>query len=533
MEDVKSYLRSIPLGWLTALALVLCIPAFFIHLGTIAFIGDEGIRTLVALEMKITGHYIVPTLNGEPYFNKPPLYNWFILFTSTLYGSFGEWPTRITSLFFLGLFSLTVYFSTRKHFDRLTSISLTLMLLTSGRILFWDSMLGLIDICFSWIIYLNFITLYQLGSKGKWRLMFLISYLLCSVAFLLKGIPAAVFQGISVVAALFFHGAFKKKFFSSDHFTGAAIGLIPMLIYYIFYAQEVSLQNVFSILLDQSVQRTGVHFGFLQTVLHVFTFPLEQFYHFLPWSVLTVLFFHPQFRKWVREKPFVHFCFWMLVLNIPVYWFSVQVYPRYLLMFLPIFNMVGLYTLIRTKEAGQKWWKVLLRIFQVLSALVVLAILAMPFYQRAYILPGMIAIWIGGSLILSVCFLGLSFDSGRMFLWLTLILLFTRCVFNLVVLPLRSYENSENNSRDDARRLVQRHGDKAWYIYDKSELHEVARFYTTAEKNEIIHKAPEICDSTGYYFVDLCLYPDFPGRQIDSLILEKGRMISLMEPDHR
>src|SRR5258708_721860 len=120
MNAVKAYLQNLSDAQLTLLALLLCLPAFLLNLGNIAFIGDEGIRTLVALEMKLSGHYLVPTLNGEGYYNKPPLFNWFILLVSTLFGHFGEWPTRITSLIFLGLFSFTVYISCRKHFTLLT-----------------------------------------------------------------------------------------------------------------------------------------------------------------------------------------------------------------------------------------------------------------------------------------------------------------------------------------------------------------------------------------------------------------------------
>ena len=61
------------------LAIVLLIPALLINLGLLAFIDDEGIRSLVALEMKLSGNYITPTLHGMYYYNKPPLYNWLLL----------------------------------------------------------------------------------------------------------------------------------------------------------------------------------------------------------------------------------------------------------------------------------------------------------------------------------------------------------------------------------------------------------------------------------------------------------------------
>src|SRR5574338_939882 len=90
---------------LALLGVLLAWPAFLVHLGLIAFIGDEGIRSLVAFEMKMSGNFIVPTMNGEFYYNKPPLYNWFIYGMSMLLGHFGEWPSRLTTLISLGGFA--------------------------------------------------------------------------------------------------------------------------------------------------------------------------------------------------------------------------------------------------------------------------------------------------------------------------------------------------------------------------------------------------------------------------------------------
>lgn len=322
-----------------------------------AFIGDEGIRTLVAFEMKLSGDFIVPTLSGEQYFNKPPLYNWFIYLFSEGFGTYGEWPTRMTTLVFLTLFAVTIFYFSKKYFDRLTAFTMAMLLLTSGRILFWDSMLGLIDICFSWIIYVNFMILYSMAKSERWRAMFIFSYLLFSVAFLLKGLPAVVFQGISVITALVLHGQWKRRFFSWDHWIGAAIGVLPVIAYYAVFAANVDLRHVFEVLLDQSMQRTGTRHGIAKTLLHVLTFPPEQVYHFLPWSLLLGILFHPRWRAWMNANEFIRFNFWMLLANVPVYWLSVQVYPRYLLMFIPLFNMVGYFLLQESRRDNGRWWK--------------------------------------------------------------------------------------------------------------------------------------------------------------------------------
>lgn len=391
-------------------------------------------------------------------------------------------------------------------------------------------MLGLIDTCFSLVVFLNFMILYHYGAKGKWWLFFCISYMLFGIAFLLKGLPAVVFQGISIITALILHRAFRSKFVSLQHITGIVIGLLILLAYYIPYAQQVSLENVFSILLDQSMQRTGTHHGAIKTIFHVFTFPFEQAYHFLPWSILLIFFVHPKFRTWIKQDPFVRFNFWMFLANILVYWLSVQVYPRYLLMFLPLFNVVGYYILQQSLVENKRWWNIIRYAFIFLSGVATLVIMLMPIDARVRNTDFIWLTWIAGSAMMAVCFLAILWDQTRLFLWMCLALLITRSVFTLVVLPNRKIEFSENRCREDCKRLGQKYGQHPWYIYGETETHQVARFYISKYAEQIVRKSDTLDNPAAYYLVDRALYPDLHAVTIDSLLLEKGEIIYLLQP---
>src|SRR4030095_6299286 len=316
---------------------------------------------------------------------------------------------------------------------------------------------------------------------------------------------------------------------SPDHFIGIALGIIPVLLYYVLYARQVSLEHVFSILWDQSLQRTGAHHGAMKTLIHVFKFPVEQIFHFLPWSLLIIPFFQPRFRTFLRSNSFVHFNFWMLVANLPVYWLSVQVYPRYLLMFVPLFNLIGLYLLMQSSESNPKWWRYFHYLFLFLTGIIAITILLLPVDARVHALPGIILTWIPGAILILFSVLGLAFDSRRMFLWIPIALLVLRSVFDVVILPIRSKGLRENHTREDCRRLAEQHGEKTWYLFGETFPHEVARYYTSEFTNQIIRKTDTLQDTSAFYLVDPKLYPDFPGRQIDSLLLEKGYRIALMQ----
>jgi len=514
---------------LALLGALLALPAFLVHLGLIACIGDEGIRSLVAFEMKMSGNFIVPTMNGEFYYNKPPLYNWFIYGMSMLLGHFSEWPSRLTTLISLGGFAWFVYHYISKYMDKLAGISMALMVLTSGRILFWDSMLGLIDICFSAVIYLNFMVLFHFGKQEQWKKMFLYSYLLMSVAFLLKGMPAIVFQGISIFTTLILFKKFKQKLFSGAHILGAIIGVLPILAYYAAYASYVSLPQVFSTLTDQSVQRTVVNHGAWPTIKHAFIFPLEQTYHFLPWSLLILLYFHPKFRTWLKENDFVRFNFWMMAVNLPVYWLSVQVFPRYILMFIPMFNLVAYYMLQRSLAWRLTWWKILHITFIVLAAAGSIVMLLLIAHPQVRALPGSQLFWLGCSVLMVFCSLGLIVDAPRMFIWMSLALLSVRIAFNFVVLPIRSIDHQENVTREDCRRMIGNHPDSKFYNYKQTATMNVARFYLSTFSNQIIRITDKTDDPNGLYIVDRQMYPDFPGTQVDSIKLERSQVIAVMK----
>ena len=135
------------------LCLLLLLPALFINLDMMSFIDDEGIRSLVALEMNLSNNYITPTLHGEYYYKKPPLFNWFVSVLANTGLGFGEFTSRLLTILSLLGFSSSVFFYLRRYLPVRESFLVALALITCGRILWYDSMLGLIDTLFSWVTF--------------------------------------------------------------------------------------------------------------------------------------------------------------------------------------------------------------------------------------------------------------------------------------------------------------------------------------------------------------------------------------------
>ena len=58
---------------------------------------DEGRYAGVAWEMLRSGDWLVPRLNGLPFFHKPPLFYWISAAAMSVFGV-SEWPARLPSL---------------------------------------------------------------------------------------------------------------------------------------------------------------------------------------------------------------------------------------------------------------------------------------------------------------------------------------------------------------------------------------------------------------------------------------------------
>ena len=328
-------IRSKPPMWVWVIGLVLLFPALLINLGLLTHIDDEAIRALVALEMKYSGNWITPTLLGTYYYNKPPLFNWILAVFFEIAGSHHEFISRLVTVVALMGYGYTIYYFFQKYYTKSIGFLTAFVTITCGRILFWDSILGLIDITFSWVMFSLFMTVYLLFEKRQFLFLFLMTYFLTAIGFMLKGLPALVFQAITLLT-YFTYRKHWRLLFSWKHIIGILFLFTLIGLYYFGYQQYNSLDKVFVTLFTESSKRTAVRFGLWPTLIHFVSFPFEMVYHFLPWSLLIIYLFQKEAIKKIRQDPFAQFLGLTFISNILVYWTSPEVYPRYLLMLAPL-----------------------------------------------------------------------------------------------------------------------------------------------------------------------------------------------------
>ncbi len=483
----------------TMIAIVLSIAAFFIHLGMNPYIEDEAIRATVALEMQYSGNYITPTINGEYYYSKPPLYNWILILFSTVMGGLSEWATRIPTVFFLAIFCYIIFGTHIKGgFNKRDAVLVSLFYLTCGRIIFWDSFLGLIDISFSMVMYAMMTSMYFHVRKKKLQSFYLFSYFLASIGFLLKGYPSLVFLAVTTVLCIWLYGKWKDLFRLS-HLGGLLIMIMIIGGYYLIYGQYHEIESTVSPLLDQATRRTFVRYSWWPVLLHIFTYPFENIYHFLPWTVLVLLLLKKNFLSLLKENAFVYFSALCFVANIVVYWISPEVYPRYILMLVPMAFTVFIYFL-NIEEKSPSWrYKSVDIVFKLLVIALPVLLLVGLFNDDIRTIP----FWTLKGILLTMlmAITAITYWLSRhyqMFIMIVMVLLL-RIAFDLFVFPLRTSQNIATHTKAEAIRIATTYGDQGISLYENTEIDFTSTFYMEKELGYILDRRSE----TPYEIIDI------------------------------
>lgn len=506
------------------LALLLLPAALLINLGIMVFIDDEAIRSLVAQEMLWSGNYVAPTMHGDAYLNKPPLWNWLLALSFAAHGETSEWAARLPTVLGLLGFAATTYYFSSKHFSRYLAGLHALTVITCGRMLFWDSMLALIDVTFSWVVYTQIMLLYEHGRKGQWWKAFGWSYALTAVGFMLKGLPAIVFQGLSVFAILGWTRSWKR-FVYPHHLISGLVCVAVLALYYWQYSHYVDLERVFTRLFEESGKRTAAAHGFGESLQHIAAFPFEMSYHFLPWTFLLVYLLQRGSWAMLKKNDFAAFCLVAFLVNIPVYWLSPNVYPRYLLMLFPLLFGSLLWLHADHKAARSRSYRILRYLFLGLMTLCAVVIPFVPLIPDTEIVHWP---W-GKSLLLgaaagAVCVF--AWRSERNFLLLfAIFLLILRMGFNLFVLPPRAAGDERGIAvRDSATRIMEAHPQDSVAIYGWSLIEPATGYYLTHARGHVVPRQWANFDRETVYLLSPLQYPDLQLEVTDSLYLRHLRV---------
>ncbi len=149
--------------------------------------------------MFANGEWIVPTVNGNLYTDKPILYFWLALLGSKIFGSVSEWTVRWPAALGGVGFALATYFIGRDFFGARVGLFASIILATSMRVI-WESRWAHLDalFCFFFALTIYFGARALLRKGGQHEA--LLAYVFMALAVLTKGLIGVVLPGLLFAA---------------------------------------------------------------------------------------------------------------------------------------------------------------------------------------------------------------------------------------------------------------------------------------------------------------------------------------------
>jgi 4-amino-4-deoxy-L-arabinose transferase-like glycosyltransferase len=167
-------------------------------------VPDEGRYVGIAWSMLTSGDWLVPHLNGLPYFHKPPLFYWITAASLSLFGSH-EWATRLAPLFGAALGTGSAWLFARRWFGHRTG-QLTLLALATQPLFFLGAQFANLDMLVAGCIgatvaaFAHAALLEAQGTRSRGALA--AGYFLAALGMLAKGLIGIVLPGMVLVAWL-------------------------------------------------------------------------------------------------------------------------------------------------------------------------------------------------------------------------------------------------------------------------------------------------------------------------------------------
>jgi 4-amino-4-deoxy-L-arabinose transferase-like glycosyltransferase len=489
------------------LLFALLLVAMFWNLGVTPIQADEPTRTVVAMEIMLSKNWFFTTINGEAYYNKPPLYNWLLIGLYKITGSKSEFVARLPVVFSMLLMFALIYSWVKKYFAKEMAILSGLVFLTGSRIWFYDSMLGLIDMFFGSLIFLTFIIIYECQKHKQYWTLFISTYIIIGVCFLMKGMQALAFQGMTLLVWFIYKKEFKKLF-GIAHIVGILTFGAVISLYLFAYNQFHPVENLLTTLWSESSKRTIGAKLWYEDLLFILVFPVKiVLLDLLPCGILLFALIKKRIRKVILASDFLVFCLVCVAANILVYWVSPETRGRYLF---PHYALLSIVCVAIFYELINRNWVKKLFVFSkylhhTFIALVVISVLITVCVELPKELLFINLFQYKIQLLLLIPLLSLlvylNIKTTNLLCSVLLILISLRLVFDAFVLPYRLHNEPFEYYKSEVVRVSKKYQDRQLYKFRYAPLDHGTVHYMTKEQNRIIKQVNNRVENEDAYYL--------------------------------
>jgi len=303
-------LMNVRRGYVVAI-IAIGIALFFLNLGARdLWEPDETRYAVVAREMKETGNWVLPHLNGEVYAEKPPLFFWLVNFSTSLLGINNEFTNRLPSALGGFVTFLLVFFFGKRLFDTKAGFLSSLVL---GTCLLFPQLSRwmMLDSLFTLFFLLSLFCFYLGYEKGESRRKYYyLAGLFMGLGVLTKG-PIG-YLPIPIFLLFAFFQKEIRRFWNRNLLGGCLLSVILVLIWWLPAAWTGGKDYIYWLLFKQAVgtyMEGGTHFHPEPFYFYFLRFPLE----FFPWIVfLPTAFIFGLRKEFGKRKEFLFVSIWFI-----------------------------------------------------------------------------------------------------------------------------------------------------------------------------------------------------------------------------
>ncbi len=304
-SNLKEFMNK-HIDCLTVIGLTIIFYFIFFHgIGTYSLMDvDETRYVAMARDMFNSKDFMTLYLNGEYFFEKPPLYFWQECLSFALFGKINEFSARFPVALLGFLFSFVVYFTCRKRINRRFGVFTSLIIATSLEYIMLAKY-AILDIVLTFYIGLALVCYFQVyfcQEKHK-KLYWWAFYLFSGLAVMAKGIPGFVVP----FGTVFFTSIMAKKFkeiFKPLYFVpGIILFLLIVLPWHI-----IMLNKYNPLFFDEYIIKHHLH-RFLNTANNEIGRKQPFYYYFLvvlwgfiPWVFSMIAVGVEKFINWSKQN---------------------------------------------------------------------------------------------------------------------------------------------------------------------------------------------------------------------------------------
>ena len=281
---------------ITFLILIFSIAGLSINMNHPELRGEEPLRIMVSYEMDYFNNFLKPTLFGEPYTHKPPLYNWFIILSSKIFG-WNEATVRFLSVFFTAVTGLSITFFSYLLFRNFVLALLSgVIYLTFLDVIAYYGWIGEMDSIFTFFVFVLFILVFY-GFYIKKDMLFYIAGIYTGFIFLFKGFNAFPFFALSYIAGVLFFRRIDLK-----HILNFTVSMfLSLIIPLVWFFSLGNFGNYFTDLSGEVVNRVENNFNLIKSIKHIVTYPILNFKQLLLSSLFILIGFLFYRKKMLKD----------------------------------------------------------------------------------------------------------------------------------------------------------------------------------------------------------------------------------------